>query len=166
MHRKKFQEEAIEYEHDRDLLTNLFPHSLKDEALKLYFQLPKNNIDRYEDFIHLFLHEFGYNILEKFYFKDLCKIKQLPNQSIKKFIKVWKQMATKITMPKQELKDAFANGLLPIFRLFIISHNDILLGDMIDFVIKKEPCINKIYAMKNKDHASPLKFVLENTNRA
>lgn len=31
-------------------------------------------------------------------FKDLYKIKQLPNQSVKDFVKVWKQVATKITI--------------------------------------------------------------------
>lgn len=41
MHVIKFQEEAIEYDHNGDLLAKLFPHSLKDEALKWYFQLPK-----------------------------------------------------------------------------------------------------------------------------
>lgn len=75
MHVRKFQDEAIEYEHDRDLLAKLFSHSLKDQALKWYFQLLKNNIDRYEDLILLFLHNFSYNIIEKVYFKDLCKIK-------------------------------------------------------------------------------------------
>lgn len=75
MHFRKFQQEAIEYEYDRDLLAKLFPHILKDEALKWYIQLTKNNIDMYEDFIHLFLHNFSYNIPLKVYFKDLCKIK-------------------------------------------------------------------------------------------
>lgn len=45
---------------------------------------------RYEDLIHFFLYTFRYNIAEKVYFKYLYKIKQLPNQSIRDFIKVWK----------------------------------------------------------------------------
>ena len=88
MHVHKFQEEAIEYMHDINLLSKLFFHSLKDEACKWYFQVPKNNIDRYEDLIHVFLHAFSYNIIEKMYFKYLCKIKQLPNQYAKDFVKL------------------------------------------------------------------------------
>ena len=42
----------------------------------------------YEDLIHSFLHKFSYNIPKQVYFKGLCKIKQLPNQSIKDFVKV------------------------------------------------------------------------------
>jgi len=67
----KFQEEAIEYELCRDLLTKLLSHILKDDALKWDFQLPKSSIDRYEDLIHSFLHNFSYNIVEKVYFKGL-----------------------------------------------------------------------------------------------
>jgi len=37
MNVRKFQEEAMEYMHDRDMLAKLFSHSLKDEALKWYF---------------------------------------------------------------------------------------------------------------------------------
>lgn len=59
-------------------------------------------------------------------------------------------MATKITMPEQELKDTFASGLLPIYKLLVISNHDISLGDMIDLVNNKAPCINKFYTMKNK----------------
>ena len=33
MHVKKFKEEAIEYEHNRDLLAKLFSHSMKDDVL-------------------------------------------------------------------------------------------------------------------------------------
>ena len=73
--------------HDTDLIAKLFSYSLKNEALNLYFQLLENSIDRYEDLIHIFLHNYGYNITEKIYLKDLCKIKQLPNQSIKDFFK-------------------------------------------------------------------------------
>jgi len=75
MHVRKFQEEVIEYKHNRDLLAKLFFHSIKNEALKWYFQLIENSIDRYEDPILLFLHNFSYNIVEKVYFKDLYKIK-------------------------------------------------------------------------------------------
>lgn len=59
-------------------------------------------------------------------------------------------------MPEQDLKEVFACGLLPIYKLYIIHNHNISLGDMIDFVIKKETCINKICTIKNKDHASPL----------
>jgi len=38
------------------------------------------------------------------------------------------------------------------------------LGDIIDIVIKKEPCINKLYAMKNKYNSHNV--VLENLHRA
>ena len=162
---RKFQEEAIEYMHDRDLLAKLFSHSLKDDALKWYFQLPKNNIDRYEYLIHLFLQKFRYNIAKKVYFKDLCKIKQLPNQYVKDFVKVWKQIPNRITMPKQDLKYAFANGLLPIYKLFIISNHDMSLGDMIDIVIKKEPCIKKLYAKKNNENTHCKKSIPKYTNK-
>jgi len=72
-------------------------------------------------------------------------------------------MTNKITMSEQDLKDAFVNGLLPIYKLFVISNHDMSLGDMIDIIIKKEPCIKKFYAMKNKDNTQ--KFILEHTNR-
>jgi len=93
MHVRKFQEEEMEYLHDRDLLAKLFSHSLKDDALKWHFQLPKKSIYKYEDIIHQFLQYFKYNIIEKVQCKDLCKIKQLPNQSIRDFVKVWKRIA-------------------------------------------------------------------------
>jgi len=75
MHVHKLKEEAIEYMHDTDLLAKVFLYSLKDEALKWYYQLPKNSIDRFEDLIHIFLHTYGYNIAEEVYLKYLCKIK-------------------------------------------------------------------------------------------
>ena len=75
MHVCKFHEEAIEYMHDQDLLAKLFSYSLKDESLKWYFWLPKSSIDRYEDLIYIILHDYGYNITKKVYFKDFCKIK-------------------------------------------------------------------------------------------
>lgn len=74
--------------YDTDLLTKLFFHSLKDEAHKWYFQLPKDSIDRHEDLIRIFLNTFSYNIAEKIYFKDLCKFKQLPNQFVRDFVKM------------------------------------------------------------------------------
>jgi len=55
MHVRKFQEEVMEYMHDRDLLARLFSHSLKNDALKWYFLLPEKSIDRYEDFFNQFL---------------------------------------------------------------------------------------------------------------
>ena len=75
MHVHKFQKEAIEYKYDIDLLAKLFSHSLKDEALKWYYQLPKSSINKFEDLICIFLHTYGYNIIKKIYLKDLCKIK-------------------------------------------------------------------------------------------
>ena len=75
MHVREFQEEAIEYIHDRDLLAKLFSYSLRDQALNWYFQLPESSINKYEDLIKVFLHNYGYNIPEKLYLKDLCKIK-------------------------------------------------------------------------------------------
>jgi len=90
MYVKKFQEEDIEYIHDKDMLAKLFSHSLKDDALKWYFLLPKNCIDKYEDLIHQFLKYFRYNIQEKVQVKDLCKIKQLLNKYFSNFIKIWK----------------------------------------------------------------------------
>jgi len=55
MHVRKFQEEVMEYVHDRDMLTKLFLSSLKYDALKWYFSLPKKSIDKYEDSLHKFL---------------------------------------------------------------------------------------------------------------
>lgn len=55
LHVIKFQEEVMEYGHDKDMLAKLFSHSLKDDALKWYFLLPKKNIYKYEDLIHQFL---------------------------------------------------------------------------------------------------------------
>lgn len=63
------------------------------------------------------------------------------------------------------MKYAFSNGIFPIYKLFF-SDNHTSLGDMIDIIIKKEPCINKIYAMKKHDPISPLKVILEHTQMA
>ena len=68
-------------------------------------------------------------------------------------------------MPEQDLKDAFLYGLSPIYKLFIISNHDMSLGDMIDIVIKKEPCIKILYAMKNNDNTHHKKLISENINR-
>jgi len=62
MHVRNLQEQAIEYMHDRYLSSMMFLHSLKDDALKWYFQLLKSNIHRYEDLIHSFLYKFSCNI--------------------------------------------------------------------------------------------------------
>lgn len=77
------------------------------------------------------------------------------------FVKVWKQITSKITIDEQELKHIFTDSLLPIFKLFIIDNHVISLGDMIDILIKKEPCINKLYAMKKHDYNSQPKGVHE-----
>ena len=45
-------------------------------------------------------------------------------------------------MFEKDLKYNFANGLLPIYKLFIIDNYNMSLDDMIELVIKKEPCIN------------------------
>lgn len=55
MHFKKFQQEAIKYIHDTHMLTKLFSSSLKDDALKWYFSLPKKSIDKYEDLLYKLL---------------------------------------------------------------------------------------------------------------
>lgn len=39
-------------------------------------------------------------------------------------------------MPEQDMKDAFAKGILPIYMLFIIDNHAMYLGDMINLVIK------------------------------
>ena len=51
------------------------------------------------------------------------------------------------------------DDLLLIYKLFVISNHNLSLGDMIIFVTKKEPCIKKVFAMKNVDHASLVKHV-------
>jgi len=81
----------------------------------------------------------------------LCKIKQLPNQSIHDFVKVWSHIANKITMPEQDLKDTFMNALLPAYKLLLISNHNMTLWNMMDVVLKKEPCIKKLYAMHNNN---------------
>jgi len=98
MHIIKFQEEAMEYMHDRDLLAKLCLHSLKEDALKWYFLLPEKSIDRYENLVHQFLHYFKYNIVEKVHFNYFYKIKKMPNQSVHDFVKIWKFTTNKITM--------------------------------------------------------------------
>ena len=122
---------------------------MKDDALKWYFVLPEKSIDRYEYFIHQLLQYFGYNIAEKVQFKYLCKIKQLPNQSLFEFIKVWKQTTNKITMFEKDLKYTFTNALFPMYKLLVSSNCDIKFGEMIDILFKKEACIKKLYAMCN-----------------
>jgi len=71
MHVHKFEEEAIEYMHDIDLLAKLFSHSSKDEALKQYYQLFGSSINMFKDLIHIFLHTYDYDITKKVYLKDL-----------------------------------------------------------------------------------------------
>lgn len=69
-------------------------------------------------------------------------------------------------MLEQDMKDAFSNGLFPIYKLFIIDNHDMSLGNMIYLIIMKEPCINKIYATKKHDRTSPSKVILEHTHTA
>jgi len=66
MHVRKFQEEAMEYMHDKDLLAKLFSHNLKDDGLKWYFLLPKKSIDKYEDLIHQFCNTLNIILLKRF----------------------------------------------------------------------------------------------------
>ena len=68
-------------------------------------------------------------------------------------------------MPEQDMKDDFVDGLLPIYKLFIIDNHAMNLGDMIDLMVKKEPCINKICAMKKFDHASFPKLIYEDPHK-
>jgi len=128
------------------------------------FSFSKKSIDRYEDLIHQFLQNFKYNIAEKVYFKDLCQIKQLPNQSIHDFVKVWICIANKITMPKQDLKYTFANALLHAYKLLVSSNRDMTLGDMMDVVFKKEPCIKKLYTICNNSTPTYQKMVQKPEN--
>ena len=44
MHVKKFQEEDMEYAHDKDMLAKLFYHSLRYDVLKWYFNLSKKTL--------------------------------------------------------------------------------------------------------------------------
>lgn len=90
MHDRKFQKEVMEYVYDRDMLAKLFLSSLKDDALKWYFSILEKSIDMYKYLIHNFLKKFKYSIIEKVQFKYLCKIKQLLNQYLSDFVKLWK----------------------------------------------------------------------------
>jgi len=60
--------------HDTNLLAKLFSSSLKNEALNWYFQLLENRIYSYEDLIHIFFHNYGYNITEKCILKAYAKL--------------------------------------------------------------------------------------------
>ena len=56
-------------------------------------------------------------------------------------------------MPEQDMKYAF------------VDNRAMYLGDMIDLIIKKDPCTNKVYAIKKLDHTSHLKFIPKNTHK-
>lgn len=159
MHVCRFQDEAIAYVHDKDLLAKLFSYSLRDQALNWYFHLLESSIDRYKDLIKVFLHNYGYNITEKVYLKDFCKIKQLPLQSITNFIRMWTQIVNKLTLEEQELKHIFVDSLLTQYKLFVISNHDLSLRVMINVVKKKENYIKKLYAMKNIDPMPSLPYI-------
>ena len=75
----RFQEDEIDYVNDLNMLAKLFSHSMKDDALKWYFTIPKRSVDSYESLVLLFIKNFKYNIKEKSLLKDLCKIKQHSN---------------------------------------------------------------------------------------
>ena len=68
-------------------------------------------------------------------------------------------------MDEHELKHIFVDGLLPIYKLYVISNHDMSLGYMIDIVTKKEPCIKKLSAMKHVEHTSPAKSIIENQTK-
>lgn len=53
-------------------------------------------------------------------------------------------------MPEQDLKDNFANDLLLMYKLLVISNHDLKLVKMIDILFKKEDCINKLYNICSK----------------
>jgi len=69
-------------------------------------------------------------------------------------------------MPKQDLKDTFANALLPMYKLLFISNHDMTLGDMMDVLFKKVACIKKLYAMRsNKPQTYDKKINTLETNK-
>ena len=76
-------------------------------------------------------------------------------------MKVWKQTTNTLTMDEHELKHIFLNGVFPIYKLFVIYIHDMYLGDMIEIITKKEPCIKILSAMKHVDHASLVKPITE-----
>lgn len=100
--------------------------------------------------IYKFLRNYKYNIVEKVQFKDLCKIKQLPNQSLSNFMKEWKLIANKIYVFEQDLKDTFANSLLPMYKLHVISNHGMILFEMIDVLLKNEAYIKESCKKKYK----------------
>jgi len=75
---------------------------------------------------------------KKVHFKYLGKIKQLPNQYVHDFMKVWKHTTNKITMPEQDLNDTIFNALLPLYKILVISNHDMKLGEMMDVLFKKK----------------------------
>ena len=70
-------------------------------------------------------------------------------------MKLWKQIANKIFVPKQDLKDTFANALLLVCKLSVISNHILKLAGMIDIFLKKEDCIKKTY---NKRYQKTLMY--------
>lgn len=58
------------------MLGKCFSCSLKDDALKWYYSLPKKSIDEYEYCILQFISNFKYNIQDKIEFNDLLNIKK------------------------------------------------------------------------------------------
>lgn len=100
MHVRKFQEEAIKFLHDTDMLAKLFSSSLIDDALKWYFSLPEKSIDKYEDLILQFIANFKYNFQDRTEFRDLCKLKKVHGQYLSDFVKKWKKVTNKVTATK------------------------------------------------------------------
>lgn len=139
----------------------LLSSSLKDDGLKCYFALPEKGIDKYEDLIYSFLNNFKYNIQEKYQFIDLCKIKQLHNQSVIDFVQMWKKDVNKLLVPEQDLKENFMVALLAHFRLEVIDLDNIYLGKLIARLHKKKSCIiqnykelQKVTSSKSNTHAN------------
>lgn len=130
------------------MLAKLFSHNLKDGALKWYFTIFEKSVDSYENLIHLFIQDFKYNIVEKSQFKDLCKIKQLSNQSLIAFVRVWKKNVNKIIVDEKYLKDVFIASLLPQCRLEVIDLDNFSLGKLIGRLLKNKSCIVQIYQTK------------------
>lgn len=99
--------------------------------------------------IKVFLHSYGYNVTEKVYLKDLCKTKQLPNQSFPNFVKLWKGTTSRITLDEHELKHVFVDSLSPQYKIFVISHHDLSLREMTNTITKKERHIKKLFTINS-----------------
>jgi len=95
---------------DEDLHANLFPLSLKCEALDCFNTLPHGSITSFGQLKITFCNHFQLLIAKKFTYGELLKIRQR-GQLVEKFIKFWIEKANQIRIHDDMKIKAFLEAL-------------------------------------------------------